>query len=144
MNWQQELWKQLEKTATEMEEFFNDASKAAESFAEEIGETVDDFIDRVQDVVANEIDSFVRDFIDLIDETEDNFEVSIWENFDELVEEDFMGVGFQRPTADNNPACINCAHYHGRIYDDNLLVCAMHPYGWQDDNCPDWERDKFE
>lgn len=142
-NWQQQWWEKLEKTAIEMEEFFNGASEAAETFAEEVSETVDEFIEQFQDAVAQEVDSFVRDFIDLIDETHDDFEVNIWEDFDEFSEDsDFMGVGYQRPTAENNPACINCAHYHGRVYHDNLLVCAMHPYGWEDRNCPDWEREE--
>ncbi|MGV2826547.1 hypothetical protein [Myxosarcina sp. GI1(2024)] len=141
-NWQQEWWQKLEKTAIEMEDFFNNASEAAESFAEEFSETLDDFVEHFQDVVTYEIDSFIQDFIAIIDESQDEFEVNIWEEFDDFVEDgDFMGVGFQRPTAENNPACINCLHYHGRIYHDKLLVCAMHPYGWVDENCPDWEKD---
>ena len=38
-----------------------------------------------------------------------------------------------------NPACEGCRHYHGQVYGGNLLVCAIHPYGWQEESCPDWE-----
>ncbi len=42
-------------------------------------------------------------------------------------------------TADHHPACIGCHHYHGYVYNGNLLVCGMHPYGWEGATCPDWE-----
>lgn len=35
-------------------------------------------------------------------------------------------------------ACQDCAHYYGKTYGGNLLVCAMHPYG-ADGECPDKE-----
>ncbi len=38
-----------------------------------------------------------------------------------------------------HPACVGCSNYHGHSYGGNLLVCAMHPYGWKNENCPDWE-----
>lgn len=43
------------------------------------------------------------------------------------------------PTGDRLPACRGCRHYHGRIYGGRLLVCGMHPYGWEGESCPDWE-----
>jgi len=42
------------------------------------------------------------------------------------------------PCAGFHPACIGCKNYHGHVYGRNLLVCGMHPYGWDDDNCPDF------
>ncbi|MBO3462116.1 hypothetical protein G7B40_031055 [Aetokthonos hydrillicola Thurmond2011] len=34
--------------------------------------------------------------------------------------------------------CQNCQNFHGQAYGGNTLVCAIHPYGWQDENCPDF------
>ena len=142
-DWQQEWWKKFEKTAAEMEVFLLELGEAAESFADEVGETIEDFVEQLQEVVVNEVDSFIQDFLDAIAETSDDMESSLWEDLDEFTEDyDFMGVGFQHPTPEIHPACINCTHYHGRIYNDNLLVCGMHPYGWDDENCPDWEENK--
>lgn len=46
----------------------------------------------------------------------------------------------QRPSLPNQPAaCQGCQHYHGRMYGGSMLVCGMHPYGVEDDRCPDWE-----
>ncbi len=37
-------------------------------------------------------------------------------------------------------SCVGCDNYHGQYYGENLLVCAMHPYGFNDDSCPDFEQ----
>ena len=42
-------------------------------------------------------------------------------------------------TSDKNPACVGCSNYHGQAYNGRLLVCAIHPYGYDDVSCPDWE-----
>jgi mannitol-specific phosphotransferase system IIBC component len=35
--------------------------------------------------------------------------------------------------------CQGCRHYHGRSYGGERLVCAMHPYGTDQDECADWQ-----
>ncbi|MBW4617217.1 MAG: hypothetical protein KME21_29080 [Desmonostoc vinosum HA7617-LM4] len=35
-------------------------------------------------------------------------------------------------------ACVGCQNYHGIEYGDNFLVCGIHPYGWDDNECPDY------
>lgn len=35
-------------------------------------------------------------------------------------------------------SCSDCRNYHGRSYADNLLVCAIHPYG-TDQKCLDFD-----
>ncbi|MCC5639798.1 hypothetical protein LC593_29030 [Nostoc sp. CHAB 5844] len=34
--------------------------------------------------------------------------------------------------------CIGCANYHGQEYNEELLICAIHPYGWNGISCPDF------
>ncbi|MUG93338.1 hypothetical protein F7734_13230 [Scytonema sp. UIC 10036] len=36
-------------------------------------------------------------------------------------------------------ACEGCKHYHGIIYNGVPFFCAMHPYGYENNECPDWE-----
>jgi hypothetical protein len=49
-------------------------------------------------------------------------------------------VNVPRSSAPPQPtACKGCAHYHGRVYGGNMLICAMHPYGVESDRCGDWE-----
>ncbi|MDJ0568580.1 MAG: hypothetical protein QNJ53_05990 [Pleurocapsa sp. MO_192.B19] len=33
--------------------------------------------------------------------------------------------------------CRTCKHHHGQIYGGVELVCAVHPYGYSGDSCPD-------
>ena len=35
------------------------------------------------------------------------------------------------------PDCRICKHHHGQIYGGVELVCAVHPYGYSEDSCPD-------
>jgi hypothetical protein len=43
------------------------------------------------------------------------------------------------PALQDHPVCVGCCNYHGEAYGGNVLVCAMHPYGVEDESCPDWE-----
>ncbi|MEM6398676.1 MAG: hypothetical protein AAF349_04785 [Cyanobacteria bacterium P01_A01_bin.68] len=36
--------------------------------------------------------------------------------------------------------CDGCSNYHGQFYNGNLLVCAIHPHGFDDKTCPDFTR----
>jgi hypothetical protein len=42
-------------------------------------------------------------------------------------------------TPDHQPTCIGCRNYNGTTFGGNLLVCGFHPYGCQEETCPDWE-----
>ncbi|MEA5595673.1 hypothetical protein [Rivularia sp. UHCC 0363] len=35
-------------------------------------------------------------------------------------------------------ACEGCSNYHGQFYNRNLLVCAIHPHGFDSKSCPDF------
>ncbi|WP_008319352.1 hypothetical protein [Leptolyngbya sp. PCC 6406] len=43
------------------------------------------------------------------------------------------------PWVNEHPACIGCRHYYGQAHGGHLLICAMHPYGPEDEKCSDWE-----
>jgi hypothetical protein len=34
--------------------------------------------------------------------------------------------------------CDGCCNYDGEYYGGTQFVCAMHPYGWDGDKCPDY------
>ncbi len=46
----------------------------------------------------------------------------------------------QEASATFQPACMGCHNYNGTTFGGNLLVCGFHPYGWDGENCPDWEQ----
>ena len=145
-DWQQNWWEILEKTASDVEKLMEDIGNAVELFTEEVGETIEDFVEQLQDSLVSEIDKCVEDIFGTLINTNVEAEIVILEdidyadNLDYFSEElDFIGIHKEKPNLEKNPACIGCQHYHGHVYSGNLLVCGMHPYGWTDDNCPDWE-----
>lgn len=42
---------------------------------------------------------------------------------------------------ENQPlACVGCKNYHGETYNDVVLICAIHPSGYDKGSiCPDWQ-----
>ena len=144
-DWQDEWWKHIEKTAADVEEFFIEVGEATESLVEEVSENVDSVFKHFQLDVVGEVDGFIQDFIDVIVTTSDEIEAALsedWENFENFVDEDFTSVSYHQPSNQSHPACIGCANYHGQAYNGNLLVCAMHPNGYEGDECPDWEKEQ--
>jgi hypothetical protein len=57
-----------------------------------------------------------------------------------LEDMDLYGTPRIEPSSNFHCACIGCKYYHGHVYGRNILVCGMHPYGWHDDNCPDFHQ----
>lgn len=146
--WQQKWWETLEKTASDVEKMMEEVGTAVISFTEEVEETVDYFVEQLQDSFFDEIDRCVEDVLDLVTNITDISieeiviieEIDYGENWDYFTDElDFIGIHREKPSLNKNPACIGCQNYHGRAYNGNLLVCGIHPYGWTDDSCPDWE-----
>ncbi len=134
----EDLWQQIEQAAGEVEGFFKDVSLAIEVLAEEVGKDWEDFTQEVEEIIVTEIEHCIEDAIDLIYESDLDTNIS-WEDFDNFVESEFMDITASKPSAENHPACVGCRHYHGKSYNGNLLVCAIHPYGCQDKTCVDWE-----
>ncbi len=145
-DWHDEWWKQLEKTAAEVEHFFAEVGEATElavdEIVDEVSENLGTFLEQFQLDIFEEVDSFIEDLVDVIITTGDEIDAAISEEWENFSDEDFTIISYHQPSAQSHPACINCVNYHGQVYNGNLLVCAMHPYGSDDNNCPDWEKDQ--
>ncbi|MEL6501259.1 MAG: hypothetical protein AAFQ23_07625 [Cyanobacteria bacterium J06623_1] len=142
-DWQDEWWKQIEKTATEMETFFTEVGETTELLVDEVTENVGSFFEQFQVGFGEEVEDFVRNFVDVIITTSDDIEAAFFDEWDGFVDDDFdfTSISYHTPSAQSHPACIGCANYHGHVYNGNLLVCAMHPQGMEDSSCPDWSKD---
>lgn len=137
-DWQDEWRKQMEKTAAEMEGFFAEVGEATESFVDDVSENLSSFIEQFPLNLVQEVDTFVQEFVEVIITTSDEIEAAFSDDWDDFIDEDFTRVDYHTPSATSNPACINCANYHGQAYNGNLLICAMHPSGYEGQDCPDW------
>ncbi|MGL5034299.1 MAG: hypothetical protein ACRC6M_10930 [Microcystaceae cyanobacterium] len=110
----------LEPTATAIEDFLTEFQQTLEEVGEEIITTLEYWERGEGDRPEGE--SYAPPPINL--GTEDNY-------------------GWLNPkitaTTNVHPTCIGCQHYHGRVYNNSILVCGMHPYGADTSHCADWE-----
>lgn len=118
----------LETVTEEVEKFFSDVTEAVDAIAllsEEVAH-------QVQNTITTEIDQFLNDLIQPV--------LEVYFEFEQLsFEPEWSIPDTLEPPPPQHPACVGCRHYHGQVYGGNLLVCGMHPYGWEAENCPDWE-----
>lgn len=140
-DWQEEWWEQIEKTAAEMEGFFAEVGEATESLVDEVSENIGSFMEQLPIDIVREVDTFVQEFVEVVITTSDEIDAALSNDWSDLIDdEDFTRVDYHTPSAKSHPACIDCANYHGQAYNGNLLVCAMHPSGYEQDSCPDWSQ----
>ena len=150
-DWSQDFFRMLEQAAAEVENFVQDIGKTVENLANEVNEAVDvatqelnkdlqTISEQVEAEIFTELDRFWQNLLASLSlEIEINSrEINIEDSAETY---DFFPSPKINPKTVNHPACAGCRHYHGRIYNGNLFVCAMHPYGWEDHSCPDWEED---
>ncbi|GBF81687.1 hypothetical protein [Aphanothece sacrum] len=126
-DWPKDLIEWVETVTVAVEDFFEEVSHIAEEVAEDI-----------QDEIVRDIEQFLEVVFDPIIEISIEEERIFWDG--ETFDPDSMLSPKLDPTSNVHPACQGCCHYHGHIYGRSLLVCAMHPHGWDDLHCPDWEK----
>lgn len=127
------------KVATEVEQYFQTLAEEVTEIVQELPEFPENFLREAEEfgaelnqIILTEIEDIFQQFIDPIWE----FEIEV----DEVNPEAEIFINYVQPTPEQYPACIGCKNYHGYVYGGNVLVCGMHPYGWDDKDCPDWER----
>lgn len=132
--WPQDWIKTFDEISETMEKFFQDASAGIAEVTQAFTDLSETLVEQAQEAIAIEFEQFLDQLDDWISPS-----VQVFIGFD-LTEGDFLDfTGFPvEPSLTEHPACIGCAHYHGHIYNGNLLVCGMHPYGWESGDCPDW------
>jgi hypothetical protein len=135
-DWQKDFLAIVETVKVEFDRFCEDV-------AEEVGEAIEVFAERLENTVSLNFDLFSQFLFDeSIIEThnETNERETNFENIVDAEETEFFSTYRIDPLLANQPACVGCRHYHGKIYGGNLIVCGMHAYGWDDENCPDREQ----
>jgi len=131
--WQKDFWDMMDTVADEVERFFLGMTEMVDTFIDLSEEVTEQW----ENTIATEVDQYLQDLAEPI--------LEIYWELEELVGDDIEPTFPYSvdPTQEQNAACIGCRHYHGQVYSGNLLVCGMHPYGWEDDKCPDWEQEDF-
>ncbi|WP_088240029.1 hypothetical protein [Calothrix rhizosoleniae] len=125
---EKEFWEIIQTVADEVDQFFMG-----------ISEMVDTFFDFTEEVTEQLQESIATEIEDYFSEITEPFLDTYWDMEDVVSDIDSAFPYPVEATPDKNPACMGCIHYHGHAYGGNLLVCGMHPHGWDDENCPDRE-----
>jgi hypothetical protein len=149
-DWAKEFYKAVETVATEVDRIFQEVVREIDDWVEEWVEVSEEFSTQVEetlrstlpiDEMAAQFDQYLQESLDPLFELYLDLEFDLDQRRDE--DDPFVPVTYVPPTAEKNSACMGCQHYHGQIYGNNLLVCGMHPYGWEGASCPDWESDSL-
>ena len=142
-NWQQDWVKNIEAAATNLEKFFQDASKEMGSRALTLLELSDEMAEEIEQAIAPAIDQLEAQFIEWLDpflELGAELESFLYEMhwLDQV--SDFTDFPAESLSI-QHPICQGCRHYHGAVYNGTPFICAMHPYGIVDgsEQCADKE-----
>ncbi|AFZ24279.1 hypothetical protein Cylst_2035 [Cylindrospermum stagnale PCC 7417] len=128
--WQKDLIEMIETVAGEVDRFFLDMGDAVDAFFE----LTEEITEELQKNIVTEVDQYLQEWAEPI--------LEIYWELEEVVTDGDPGFPYEvEATLEKNPACIGCSNYHGQVYGGNLLVCGMHPHGWDDQSCPDWEKE---
>ncbi|HEY9652776.1 MAG TPA: hypothetical protein V6C95_19120 [Coleofasciculaceae cyanobacterium] len=119
--WPKNIFEMFESVACMVDEFFLEVTEMVENFADEVQNTIGVEIDQCLQDMFEPIAEIYAELEELVGETEHTFTYPV------------------EPAPERLPACQGCSNYHGQVYGGNLFICAMHPYGWDSENCPDWE-----
>ncbi|MDY6939175.1 MAG: hypothetical protein SWY16_16085 [Cyanobacteriota bacterium] len=152
-DWTKAFFEAIDTWSEEVDRFFQD-------IADEVDEAIDELVEFSEDVgkqvreslhanlpiddMTAEFERAVNEFVEPISEFYQGLDFDVFdldEDFDDT--DPFVPIAYVPPTADRNSACMGCQHYHGHLYGKNLLVCGMHPYGWEGESCPDWESENL-
>lgn len=142
-DWQKDFFQAIEAVTSavtsEVESFCNEVSRGLVEFVEAIAEISEEISEQLESTIASEFDDYLQELLEPIVEWEPTVEIYI-------VEFDIERSGFYSPEEDrgdpvlnDHPACVGCRNYHGKVYGNEMLVCGLHPYGWDSESCPDWE-----
>jgi len=128
--WQKDFIDMIETVADEVEQFFLEMNNMVDAFLE----ITEEITEEVQSTFVADIDLFLQELTEPI--------LEIYWELEDISEDIDPGFPYTvEATVEKNAACIGCINYHGQVYNGNLLVCGMHPHGWDDKNCPDWEKE---
>ncbi|MBR8831833.1 MAG: hypothetical protein N5P05_002184 [Chroococcopsis gigantea SAG 12.99] len=139
-DWQKDFWRTVESLGENVEVFLQDVEQTIERIGTEVIQDVGETFHTVFGS-SDEWESFLEN-PPFLNELEEFFtDVFTPTDADGSSGFDFYPDNFINPKVNPSPgfhpACVGCSYYHGRIYEGSLLVCAMHPYGWEGDSCPD-------
>lgn len=131
-DWSKDFFQTLETVTNEVEQFFTEVAKDAIEVMDVFVKLSEEMTEQLQISLQVAFDEIEQNWDELVEPQLIIFLTG--EELEESIEFYRVDTPLQR-----HPVCVGCQHYHGQSYSGNLLVCAMHPYGWEGETCPDWQ-----
>ncbi len=151
-----------EEWAENITAFLTVTARITESWLTHTAESTLDVADALTDEIAQQVGPTLETWADTVEETLKPLETTLGAEADRLADavadqvtplitplvtelEQWLAAIAEPvnrtvdPWLNDHPTCIGCRHYHGQAHGGNMLICAMHPYGPDDQQCPDWE-----
>ncbi len=129
--WSHGFSQAIEQMIRDVENFLADVAEDLNDMIDGFAEVTEELADQFQQVTA-QVEEGLNTLVDPILEAYLGFEITVENSIQPITHT-------VDPILNNHSACVGCRNYHGHSYNGNLLICAMHPYGWEDEKCPDWE-----
>jgi hypothetical protein len=130
--WSTDFSKLMEAMVKEIEDFVAEVTKDVDNMVDAFVSATEEVAEQMQIAFETEIEPRLNEFIDPILEAYLGFELMVEDTTQPV-------ISTVEPLLNDHPACVGCRHYHGQSYGGTILVCGMHPYGWEGEKCPDWE-----
>lgn len=139
-DWLKQLQSEFDTATREaselLEEVAKEAARETERAADQLIEASSSVIDEVDRVIG----PAVRSWSDQLDDSLEAGFLYVDQHLTPWIAEVAMPVTHTvNPWLQNHQTCVGCRNYHGTAYGDEMMVCAMHPYGPETDSCRDWE-----
>ncbi len=132
-DWQKGFIEVLEVAANEVEQIFTEMAEGAIEVIDSFLQSSEEIFEQFENAIPADLEQFFNELVEPVVEVYLEFERA------EDINQADLFVHYVEPTEQKNPACRGCQNYHGQVYGGNLMVCGMHPYGWDGDSCPDWQ-----
>ncbi len=129
--WSDGFSQAIEQMIRDVESFLADVAEDLNEMIDGLAEVTEDLADQFQQMTV-QVEEGLSTLVDPILEAYLGFEITVENSIQPITHT-------VDPILNNHSACVGCRNYHGHSYNGTVLICAMHPYGWEDEQCPDWE-----
>lgn len=129
----------MDEWLQQLQASLDEAAQDSGKWLVEVIEETDQAVSNAVDEMAEAISPVVIEINQQVEDSLDATEMFIYQRLTPWMEEATAPItNTITPYLQEHHACVGCKYYNGSTHGGNMLVCAMHPYGPEDETCQDW------